>query len=100
MPHVFNAWSRMPEITDQMRIPGSLTSDMIVTRALLRRGRPYEQAVGMFAPYDRLQDINEPVRGALRELIEIAIVDGRPAFVFINNRLEGNSPATILSITD
>jgi uncharacterized protein YecE (DUF72 family) len=98
--HVYNAWSRMPEIADQMRIPGSSTSDRIVARALLRRGRPYEQAVRMFAPYDRLQDINEPVRGALRELIEIAIVDGRPIFVFINNRLEGNSPATIMSILD
>jgi len=98
--HVYNAWSRMPEIADQMRMPGSSTSDMIVARALLRRGRPYEQAVRMFSPYDRLQDINESVRGSLRELIEIAIVDGRPTFVFINNRLEGNSPATIMSLTD
>jgi len=31
--------------------------------------------------------------GALRDLIEMARVDGRPAFIFVNNRLEGNSPA-------
>ena len=40
------------------------------------------------------------VRRGLRELIDIARVDGRPAFIFVNNRLEGNSPGTIVSITD
>jgi uncharacterized protein YecE (DUF72 family) len=98
--HVYNAWTRMPEIADQLAIPGSRTSDMLVARALLRRGRPYEDAVRMFSPYDRVQDVNLPVREGLRELIDIAIVDGQPAFVFVNNRLEGNSPATIVAITD
>jgi uncharacterized protein YecE (DUF72 family) len=98
--HVYNAWSRMPEITDQIALPGSQTSDLLVARALLRRGRVYEDAVRQFAPYDRVQEVNEPVRRGLRELIDIARVDGRPAFIFVNNRLEGNSPGTIVSITD
>ena len=34
---------------------------------------------------------------ALRELIDVALVEGRPAFLFVNNRLEGNSPGTIVS---
>jgi uncharacterized protein YecE (DUF72 family) len=98
--HVYNAWTRMPEIGEQIAIPGSGTSDMIVTRALLRRGRPYEDAVRMFSPYDRVQDVNESVRNSLRELIDVALVDGKPAFVFVNNRLEGNSPGTIIAITE
>jgi uncharacterized protein YecE (DUF72 family) len=98
--HVYNAWSRMPEVGDQMAIEQSQTSDLLVARALLRRGRPYEEAVKAFSPYDRIQDVNQPVRNSLREIIHIAEVDGRPAFIFINNRLEGNSPATIVSITD
>jgi hypothetical protein len=98
--HVYNAWSRMPEIADQMAIEQSQTSDLLVARALLRRGRAYEEAVKTFSPYDRIQDVNQPVRNSLREIIHIAEVDGRPAFIFINNRLEGNSPATIVSITD
>jgi len=98
--HVYNAWTRMPEIAEQIAIPGSRTSELIVAHALLRRGRPYEDAVRQFAPYDRVQEVNEPVRRGLRELIEIARVDGRPAFIFVNNRLEGNSPGTIVSITD
>jgi uncharacterized protein YecE (DUF72 family) len=98
--HVYNAWTRMPEIADQIAIPDSQTSELLVARALLRRGRPYEDAVRQFAPYDRVQEVNDPVRAGLRELIDIARVDGRPAFLFVNNRLEGNSPGTIVSITD
>ncbi len=98
--HVYNAWSRMPEIADQLAIPSSRTAELIVARALLRRGRPYEEAVRQFAPYDRVQEVNEPVRRGLRELVNIARADGRPAFIFINNRLEGNSPGTVVAITD
>ena len=98
--HVYNAWTRMPEIGAQIAIPESRTADLIVARALLRRGRPYEEAVRDFAPYDRVREVNESVRRGLRELIELARADGRPAFIFVNNRLEGNSPGTIVSITD
>ena len=98
--HVYNAWTRMPEIAEQIAIPESRTTDMLVARALLRRGRPYEDAVRIFSPYDRVQEVNEGVRGALRELIDIALVDGQPAFIFVNNRLEGNSPGTIVAITE
>ncbi len=98
--HVYNAWTRVPEMGEQLAIPASRTADAIVARALLRRGRPYREAVRKFSPYDRVQQVNEPVRGALRELVDIAIVDGQPAFIFVNNRLEGNSPGTIIAITD
>lgn len=98
--HVYNAWTRMPEIAEQMAIPASRTAELLVARALLRRGRPYEEAVRDFTPYDRVQEVNEPVRRGLRELIDFARADGRPAFIFVNNRLEGNSPGTIVSITD
>jgi uncharacterized protein YecE (DUF72 family) len=100
VPHVYNAWTRMPVIRDQISIAGSRTSDLIVARALLRRGRPYEDAVKKFAPYESVQEVNEPVRQGLRELVDMAIVDGTPAFIFVNNRLEGNSPGTIVAITD
>ncbi len=98
--HVYNAWTHMPEISEQIAMPGSRTSDLIVARALLRRGRMYEEAVQNFAPYREVAEVNEPVRQGLRELIDMALVDGQPAFVFVNNRLEGNSPGTIVAITD
>jgi uncharacterized protein YecE (DUF72 family) len=98
--HVYNAWTRMPEIAEQMRIAASRTTELVVARALLRRGRPYEDAVRMFSPYEQIKDVNEPVRGALKELIHTARVEGRPAFIYVNNRLEGNSPGTIVVVTE
>ena len=89
----------MPEIREQIAIAGSRTSDLIVSRALLRRGRAYEEAVKKFEPYAAVQEVNEPAREGLRELVDMAIVDGTPAFIFVNNRLEGNSPGTIVAIT-
>jgi uncharacterized protein YecE (DUF72 family) len=96
--HVFNAWARMPELKDQVAIPESMTTDFIVSRALLRRGRPYEQAVKLFSPYTRIQDPNPKVRAALRDLIERARETRRAAYIYVNNRLEGNAPATIMAV--
>ncbi|MGC8794402.1 MAG: DUF72 domain-containing protein [Bryobacteraceae bacterium] len=98
--HVFNAWTRMPELDVQLRIPGAFTTDFTVCRALLRRGRTYEEAVRLFAPYDRIKDPNPRGRQALRRLIESAQRDGRSAFIFVNNRFEGNAPATIEAIVE
>jgi hypothetical protein len=90
----------LPGIQEQLAIPASRTSDLIVARALLKRGRPYEDAVRAFSPYTQVQEVNNEVRAALREIVDVAMVDGVPAFVFVNNRLEGNLPGTIIAITD
>ncbi len=98
--HVFNAWTRMPEISEQMQLPEVYTADFTVARALLRRGRPYEQAVAMFSPYQQVQDPNPEVRQALGSLISRARERHEPSYIFVNNRLEGNAPQTIQSIVD
>ena len=96
--HVFNAWTRMPEIADQMALPGAFTADFTVVRALLKRGRGYEGAVQTFQPYEVIQEPNEPVRQALRAIADRARLRRDPAFLFVNNRLEGNAPGTIEAV--
>jgi uncharacterized protein YecE (DUF72 family) len=98
--HVYNAWSRMPELRRQVAIPDSVTTDFVVSRALLRAGRAYEDAVAMFSPYAEVQDPNPETRDALRVLIERAREGHRMAFLFVNNRLEGNAPGTIVSLVE
>jgi uncharacterized protein YecE (DUF72 family) len=98
--HVFNAWSRMPELRHQMALPDSFTTDFLVSRALLRQNRSYEEAVQIFAPYTEIRDPNPEVRASLRDMIRIAQDKQTTAFLFVNNRLEGNAPATILAITE
>jgi uncharacterized protein YecE (DUF72 family) len=98
--HVFNAWTRMPEIGTQMQLRDSYTADFSVARALLRHGRPYEDAVARFSPYNRVQEPNPGTRDALRLLIAQARKRHEPSYIFVNNRLEGNAPETIEAIMD
>jgi uncharacterized protein YecE (DUF72 family) len=98
--HVYNAWSRMPEVSRQLAIPESATTDFVVCRALLRRGRSYEEAVQLFQPYTEVQDPNPEARDSMRVLITRAQERQQIAFLFVNNRLEGNAPGTIVAITD
>jgi uncharacterized protein YecE (DUF72 family) len=98
--HVFNAWTRMPPLEEQVRIEAAYTADFLVARALLRHGRTYEEAVAKFEPYDRVQEVNEGARSALRALIERARQRRQMAFLFVNNRLEGNAPSTIQAVVE
>jgi len=98
--HVYNAWSRMPELRHQLAIPDSATADFQVCRALLRRGRMYEDAVNTFQPYASVQDPNPEARESMRMMIGRARERGEWLFLFVNNRLEGNAPGTILSLVE
>lgn len=98
--HVFNSWTRMPTISRQMRIPDVFTTDFTVARALLKMGRNYETAVKTFAPYQSVQEPNHEVREALRNLLIRSKQRSEPAYIFVNNRLEGNAPGTIEAIVD
>ncbi len=98
--HVFNAWTRMPELALQLSLRPAFTADFTVCRALLRRGRSYEEAVRMFAPYERVRDPNPEVRAAIRQLIQRATEARQAAYIFVNNRLEGNAPETIRAIVE
>jgi len=81
-------------------MPDSVTADFIVSRALLRAGRSYEDAVATFSPYTEIKDPNPQTRDALKVLIDRSQAEHRMAFLFVNNRLEGNAPGTIISIVD
>jgi uncharacterized protein YecE (DUF72 family) len=98
--HVYNAWSKMPELRQQLAIPDSVTADFQVCRALLRHGRVYEEAVDAFEPYTHVQDPNPEARESMKVLIGRARENKQFLFLFVNNRLEGNAPSTILAITE
>jgi len=56
--------------------------------------------VATFAPYTEVKDPNPEARESLRALIAQSKEERRPLFIFVNNRLEGNAPMTILSVVD
>jgi uncharacterized protein YecE (DUF72 family) len=98
--HVLNAWTKMPPLSEQLAIPDAFPADFTVVRALLRQGRAYEDAVQQFTPYDRVRDENPQAREALRAVIRRMRQERRAAYIFVNNRLEGNAPETIRAVTE
>jgi uncharacterized protein YecE (DUF72 family) len=98
--HVLSAWTRMPELGAQLDRPGVETADFSVVRALLSKGRTYEKAVEAFEPYEKTREPNEAAREAMQRVAERAMETKKPAFVFVNNRLEGNAPSTIEAVAD
>jgi hypothetical protein len=69
-------------------------------RALLSKGRTYEKAVESFEAYERVREPNEAAREAMRRVAERAMRRKKPAFLFVNNRLEGHAPTTIEAIAE
>lgn len=93
--HVFNAWTRMPRLADQIALDRAFTADFTVVRALLPKGRTYERAVQELEPYTEIQQPDLSTRSAMRQIADRAQRVGQRAYMFVNNRLEGNAPATI-----
>jgi uncharacterized protein YecE (DUF72 family) len=98
--HVFNSWTRMPAIGEQLEVPGTLSATFTVARVLLRPGRTYAEAVDAFAPYDRIREANPELREDVARLIMRAAGLRIPAYVLVNNRAEGSAPLTIAAIAE
>jgi len=95
--HVWNNWTQMPPVSEQMAIPESRTCDLLAARFLLTPGRLYKQAVEAFQPYSKTQAPDENARSAGRDIVKEILAKTRAltGFIFVNNRLEGHSPSTI-----
>jgi uncharacterized protein YecE (DUF72 family) len=96
--HVFNSWTRMPPLSVQLDLEGSITADFVIARALLRPGRSYAEAVELFQPYDQVKDPNPELRHDLVRLARAADQLRIPAYLIVNNRAEGSAPHTIAAV--
>jgi len=98
--HVFNSWTEMPTLGEQIELPWTFPAPFTVARALLRPGRRYADAVKLFEPYDRIRDPQPELRQDLLRLVAEALRRRVEALILVNNRLEGNAPGTIRALVD
>ncbi|HEY7685184.1 MAG TPA: DUF72 domain-containing protein [Gemmatimonadales bacterium] len=98
--HVFNSWTEMPPIGEQLDLPWTFPAGFTVARALLKPGRKYEDAVRQFEPYDRVREEQPELRRDLLRLMAEAVRRRIEALVIVNNRAEGNAPATIRALAE
>ncbi|MEO8206434.1 MAG: DUF72 domain-containing protein, partial [Chthoniobacterales bacterium] len=95
--HVYNSWTRMPSVLEQLDLENSQTADFSVGRFLLKPGRAYDEAVKNFAPYKKTGEVYADGRKAISKLIRQSKGSKRKSFIYVNNRLEGNALQTILA---
>jgi uncharacterized protein YecE (DUF72 family) len=99
--HCFNSWDRMPPVGEQLEQEESLTADFTAARFLLTPGRNYQAAVDAFSPYSETRAPDPEARSACRQLITFGLQRQRNgAWIYINNRLEGNALATIRAVIE
>lgn len=100
--HVFNSWTRMPPIGEQLDLEGSFTADHVIARVLLKPGRSYEEAVKLFQPYDQVRD---PYPQGYKDVARLVRTAGEKTpktrtFIAVNNRFVGNAVVAISEILD
>jgi len=93
--HVFNSWTRMPSIGEQLELAKDYSPPCYTSRVLLKPGKTYQDAVKDFSPYDKTIEKQPQVRNDVVKLIHQAIKSAVPAYVFVNNRCEGSAPNMI-----
>jgi uncharacterized protein YecE (DUF72 family) len=97
--HAFNSWSRMPPVSEQMRMVGSETAEFTSARFLLQPGTKYEHAVKSFQPYTEIKRSDQDARSAMATLLTPGSSSpAKRCYLYVNNRLEGCAPKTIYAV--
>jgi len=96
--HAHNAWGTMPSVLAQARLIPPLSRKPLIVRWLMRRGDEYEAARSRFLPFNRLVEPDVTTRTDIAALVSKALAHDVPAFVLVNNKAEGSSPASIIEL--
>lgn len=96
--HAHNVWGNMPSVLQQARLIPPAARRPLIVRWLMRRGDDYAAAGARYRPFSRLVEPDLPNRRDIAALIAKALAHEVPAFVVVNNKAEGSSPATIVEL--
>jgi uncharacterized protein YecE (DUF72 family) len=99
--HVFNHWTAMPTIGEQLAIPWCLGASFVVARLMLPPFARYEDKKAEWAPFNRIAAVDEDMRRDVLNLIRAAKAQGvAEAFVLVNNKAEGSAPLTAFALAE
>lgn len=96
--HVFNSWTRMPLLEEQIQKASAFSLPFFIVRLLLNPGTLYQEAVDNFSPYDRLHHELLEIRNSVVDLLSLAYTRKIPTYTLVNNRFEGCAPKTLKGI--
>jgi uncharacterized protein YecE (DUF72 family) len=92
---------RMPPFEQQLPMLRAMWPAPLVCRWSLNRRHGafgYEEAKGLYEPFDRLQDPDPATRAALAKVIAATTGAGLPVYVTVNNKAEGSAPLSVVEL--
>jgi uncharacterized protein YecE (DUF72 family) len=89
---------KLPPIDALLPLQRALWPGDLVCRWNLQRGQRYAQARDAWAPFDRLQSPDPATRRTLATVARATLNAGHRVFITINNKAEGNAPASVLEL--
>lgn len=101
--HVYNQWTAMPSVSEQLKQFPVGENPFLAARFLLTPGRDFRTARARFEPFNRLQEIDTDARQAMVELARHAIdadTTKKPGFIYVGNDLEGNALHTLSDLLE
>jgi uncharacterized protein YecE (DUF72 family) len=98
--HALNVWGSMPPLQEQARIVGTAAAPVVMIRWMLPAELTYEEARARYQPFNRLVEVDEAVRAAIRAIAQEALAAGKAVFILINNKAEGSAPLTAFALAE
>ncbi|MBK7586487.1 MAG: DUF72 domain-containing protein [Myxococcales bacterium] len=98
--HVLNFWEKMPDLGEQLDVPGVLTAPFVVTRLLIPPGERYADRRQKLEPFDRIVAPEEKMRADVERLAAACEALGKVLLVIVNNKAEGSSPLTVRALAE
>jgi len=98
--HVYNQWTRMPSVLEQMTVHPLEANPFVAARFLLTPGRSHEWSKEQFEPYHQLREIDPEAREAMGRMLRSAMSrqGEKPTYLYVGNELEGNALHTISDV--
>lgn len=93
--------AKMPRIADQLPILRALWPGPLVCRWNLNPvhgAYGYEDAEGIYAPYNKIIDPDPETRAALARVISGTARAGQNVFVTLSNQAEGSAPLSVIEL--
>ena len=102
--HVYNAWTHMPTVAEQLRMHPPEAAPFLVARFLLPEGRPHAWAQEKMKPFSRLYEVDPVSRESFIALLDHLTrpdhVPTRRSHLFLGNELEGCALHTFADVLE
>ncbi|MFK5922613.1 MAG: DUF72 domain-containing protein [Verrucomicrobiota bacterium] len=102
--HIYNQWTHMPPINEQIGLHALEENDFVAARYLLKPHHTHQWAEEKMAPYNRIYEIDPSSRDSLtsilRNLMSRKQRAEKPSYIYIGNQLEGNALHTIADVLE